>query len=57
MQLKITAWSPDPKRARKLHYRAVLGWLAATPSIMEYHRQKRFAFHFQLISRIRMALF
>ena len=23
------AWSPDPKRARKLHYRAVLGWLAA----------------------------
>ena len=24
------AWSPDPKRARKLHYRAVLGWLAAT---------------------------
>ena len=29
---KITAWSPDPKRARKLHYRAVLGWLAATDS-------------------------
>ena len=24
------AWSPDPKRVRKLHYRAVLGWLAAT---------------------------
>ena len=23
---------PDPKRVRKLHYRAVLGWLAATQS-------------------------
>ena len=33
MHLKITAWSPDPKRARKLHYRAVLGWLAATLTV------------------------
>ena len=31
MQLaKITARSPDPKTARKLHYRTVLGWLATT---------------------------
>ena len=33
MQVKIMAWSPDPKRVRKLHYRAVLGCLAATHTI------------------------
>ena len=30
MQLKLTAWSPNPKGCESLPYRAGLGWLAAT---------------------------